>query len=449
MKARRAIPTQEIQLEPGSVVDSSGRIFYWNDRVFREVLDVESWALYQRLLASQIMKDLVAEGLVETWIPDDVQLEGSIGLLEHKKIDFVSCRAEWTHRMLWDAARRYVECAAILSRDGLTFKDCHPWNVLFDFCRPTIVDLGSITQMSAGTGWTDELRRFFVLPLWLRKVGRGLGSVLAREMMYEHHHGVGGALSRTKYVSWFPLGFQRLSRRYERAVRTGDRRVLSSFFELTLQYIEGLEPQGPREAWASYEQGEENPTPGQKMKQDCVLNELSRINPATVLDMGANKGWYAFAAESLGYKVIAFDREDYCVDLMYRKGQEENRRILPLHMDFLLPTPQSGVALALPSSFERLRCDVSLVLGLVHHLAISQGIHFDTIAQIVDRYTRKATIVEFVTAEDEHIANWPIPLDYGKDNFIRAMSKQGFTVANDQQLIKGRSLVTFARNPKA
>lgn len=444
---KHVLRLDEVQLEPGSVIDTTGRVFYWNDRVFREVQSDDAWSVYRSLLSSDFSCALFNRGLVETWIPDDVRLDESIGLLEHKKIDYVTCRSEWTLRMLWDGARRYVSCAALLSQQNLVFKDCHPWNLLFDFCKPVVVDFGSIIHRASASAWLEELRLYFILPLWMHKVGRGVGHAVAREMMHEHIRGVATTLARMRYARYFPPRFHRLSRQYQHAIRSNDSSRLASFFAHLQEYVDGLEPEPPKQYWASYQQGDEVPTPGQKEKQDRVLEVLKSLNPDSVLDMGANKGWYAFAVEELGCKVIAFDNEEYCVDQMYLKGQAENRRVLPLHMDFLHPTPQFGVALAFRTSFDRLRCDVSLVLGLVHHLALRQGLTFDTIAQTVDYYTRTAAIFEFVAPEDEHIANWSIPSYYTKDNLVTAMDRRGFRLECEKHLTMARSLLVFARKP--
>ena len=445
MTRQHTISIDDVELEPGSIVDPSGQLFYWNGRVFRGIQSPAVWDVYRRLLASDLRNSLFAHGLVQTWIPDDVHLEGSAGLLEHKRIDFVTCRAEWTLRMLWDAARRYIQCAAILAQEDMILKDCHPWNVLFDFCEPTVVDFGSIVHKSSSSSWLDELRIYFILPLWLAKFGRGLGHMMAMDMMREHLQGIGVSLARVRYARYFPPGFYRLTRQYGHAIRSDDVQPLARFFHNLQRCIEGLQPVAPKEYWTEYQQGDETQTPAQKQKQDKVLGILKSWGLDSMLDMGANKGWYAFTAESLGYKVIAFDYEEHCVDQMYLRGQAEKKRVLPLHMDFLHPTPQSGVGLSLESSFDRLRCDVSLVLGLIHHLALHQGVSFDAIARIVDRYTRDAAIVEFVSREDEHIRNWTIPSDYTMDNFIKAMGRRGFLLDSRQPVIPSRDLLAFKR----
>ncbi len=450
MSAALVLRSTDIEPEPGSILDPSGQLFRWNGRLFRSIREAQTWSLYSSLLeSSKARQDLTGSGLVDTWIPQDVQLEGAAGLLEHRIVDFVSSRPEWTLRMLWEAARCSVRCAAALSQRGLALKDCHPWNILFDFCQPRLVDFGSVVPKSEPSAWLNELRVHFILPLWLVKAGGWRGRIVARDLMREHLQGLGTTLVNWPRLRWLPYRFKRLVQRYQHALRSGDSAVMGRFFSDLQAYIDRLEPTAPKETWSAYDQGQDDPSAGQKSKQDRVLQALRSLNCESLLDMGANKGWYAFSAEALGYKVVAFDLEESNVDLMYLRGQTENRRVLPLQMDFLHPSPESGLGLTLRNSFDRLRCDVALVLGLVHHLALHQGVSFDFIARVVDRYTRNAAVIEFVSPEDEHIRNWTIPADYSIDNFLAAMNHRGFQLETQDPLIPGRHLLSFTRTAVA
>ncbi len=442
----RSLAENEIRYELGSFADDSGRIFYWNDRVFREIHNVNAWAVYRKFLSSDISRELFAEGLVKTWIPDGIRLPSGGGLLEHRKIDFVSYPPEWTLRMLWDAARLYVRCAGILARGGFALQDCHPWNILFDFCRPTLVDFGSLSNGGIHSlGWIEGLRMFFIQPLWLCKYGRGKGRRIARAMMQEHIQGVGPALVHMHAARFIPPRFHRIAEAYKRAVKSGIGPAILQSLRKLEEYVERLEPPEPPQGyWGNYPQDEEGG--GVTQKQQTILDFLTVLHPQSLLDMGTNKGWFALQAESLGCKVVAFDYEEYCVDQLYLAGKTANKRILPLHMDFIYPTPPSGHALALRSSFERLQCDISLVLGMVHHLVLKQGLKFDHIAEIVSRYTLKAAIVEFVPASDPHVVGWEIPPHYSKQNLIKVMAERGLTLEADRFLPDDRrDVLLFVR----
>jgi hypothetical protein len=326
----------------------------------------------------------------------------------------------------------------------MVFKDCHSWNVLFDYCQPRLIDFGSIGVGFGDATWLDGLCKSFIRPLWICKLGR-TGRLVARQMMREHVMGLGLTLARTRAAFYVPPGLYWLRWWYRIDVKSGTPSYLHSFFARLEQYVESLEPKAPPQYWSDYPQDERAPSRHVAEKQQTVREILTWLEPDSVLDMGANKGWYAFMAEGLGCRVVAFDSDEYCVDQMYLRGQAETKRVLPLHMDFLCPTPQSGPALAWRTAFDRLQSEVSLVLALVHHLALRQDISFEHIAHIVDRYTRRASVVEFVPPEDEQIGSWPVPVEYTKTNLIAAMSKCGFRLDAERSLMTGRSILVFAR----
>ncbi len=117
-------------------------------------------------------------------------------------------------------------------------------------------------------------------------------------------------------------------------------------------------------------------------------------------------------------------------------------------MNFLYPTPQSGHALSMKTSFERLQCEVSLVLALIHHVALKQGAKFEHIAEIVSRYSRKAAIVEFVPPGDKYLTDWKIPPEYTKEGFLRAMAGKGFVLTAQRPLLEDkRDMLLFTRKP--
>jgi hypothetical protein len=68
MNKLHILSEDEIDYELGSFADGTGRLFYWNNRVFRKVLDEGAWNIYRVLLESKIYPELLSNGLVETWI---------------------------------------------------------------------------------------------------------------------------------------------------------------------------------------------------------------------------------------------------------------------------------------------------------------------------------------------------------------------------------------------
>jgi hypothetical protein len=70
-----------------------------------------------------------------------------------------------------------------------------------------------------------------------------------------------------------------------------------------------------------------------------------------------------------------------------------------------------------------MRSDTSLWLAVLHHLVGRQGYSFDLVARVIDQFTRRTAIVEFIPKEDRYVREWPVASDpsYDVDRFIAAM----------------------------
>lgn len=74
--------------------------------------------------------------------------------------------------MLKDAALTVLDLLLELAQCGLTLKDSHPWNVLFDAEKPVYVDLTSIVLLDGDSwGGYDQFCRFYMNPLLLMSLG--------------------------------------------------------------------------------------------------------------------------------------------------------------------------------------------------------------------------------------------------------------------------------------
>lgn len=71
--------------------------------------------------------------------------------------------------MMRDAALLTLDLVEELSAHGLTLKDSHPWNILFDGANPIDIDLTSIAPLGEGEAWmgNSSFCRNFLHPLIL------------------------------------------------------------------------------------------------------------------------------------------------------------------------------------------------------------------------------------------------------------------------------------------
>jgi ribosomal protein L11 methylase PrmA len=139
-------------------------------------------------------------------------------------------------------------------------------------------------------------------------------------------------------------------------------------------------------------------------KEEIVGRMLVGANGKTAADFGANTGRFSRLASSAGYYVLSHDIDETAVDKNYRKVVNEGEEnVLPLLLDLSNPSPGLGWANTERSAFtERKKVDVGMALALIHHLALSNNVPLDSIADLFVRMC-KTLIVEFVPKTDSQV----------------------------------------------
>jgi 2-polyprenyl-3-methyl-5-hydroxy-6-metoxy-1,4-benzoquinol methylase len=183
-----------------------------------------------------------------------------------------------------------------------------------------------------------------------------------------------------------------------------------------------------------------------------VYNALQKLHPTSVLDIGANTGWFSILSAKLGCQVVAVDNDEASMGLLYKRSKRENLSILPLVMDIAQATPDvypapnlatdphminsriKDTAPVLINAAKRLKCDMVLALALIHHLALGRGLGLQETAKLLAFFSLNHLVVEFVPKEDPLIVaerdffpafnknpsnfEW-----YTEDNWVKALGK--------------------------
>lgn len=395
-------------IHPQSLSDRNGRLLERGGQLFRGITPAHA-PFCETVLASPAIADLFALGLVSTERAeaesDDYPL-----VLRHERIDFVTYWPEWTSLMLRDAALMLCDLNVELIGQGCGILDCHPWNVLFDFTRPVFVDFSAVVPLEEA--WLPEMagrmRNYWALPLALMAKNHPW---FARS--FRRTPDVGEPLDdifKHRALAWFPLWYARL----RRTARSNPRR----FFERLREALERL-PLPRRETRG----GETvcdglDAQPPSEAEEKVLRTLLERLHPRTVLDIACHEGRRTLVAEEAGAKVVAFDDDEAHVNSLYLKAKTGRRRVLPLFLDFTVPTPAHGRKCEFPSAPERLRCDLALLFGVLDRLVFHLDLGFPRVAQLLAAYTRKHAAVEFVPREASRTPgrDW-----YDADNFVAAM----------------------------
>jgi ribosomal protein L11 methylase PrmA len=156
--------------------------------------------------------------------------------------------------------------------------------------------------------------------------------------------------------------------------------------------------------WGSYYSETNYSEAALKHKRQVVLEFLGSIHPEKVWDLGANTGMFSRLACEQGALTVAFDIDPAAVDLDFQESvRKKESRILPLVLDLTNPSPglgwQNQERLSL---IERGPADVVMALALIHHLAISNNVPLDSLAEFLAKLA-PWLIIEFVPKSDSQV----------------------------------------------
>lgn len=418
------IKYDDIKKVRSSIVDDVGFVFHWENKIYRAIS--KKYESFYLKLFEEGIDELFPVGLVETKI-SDIYLEDFPLVLEHRKLDCITYPVEWSSEMLRNAAITLCDINIELLKKGLTIKDAHGWNILFDKDKPFFIDWGSIVPVDSQQRWPYvEFSERFIYPLYLMSCGQGN---YARMFMLE-------ALKRQGKINFFRLMLGKLSifkmlkfwfKDYY--CKRKSSKFSIEFFCVMKAHILSIDIKEQTTDWTEYrgpnfkyslEYSEDWP-----IRIKNIYKTIKSLQPRNVLDLGCNQGWFSLLAESLGCKVVSADIDGNNINKVYELIKKDKKQINTLVLDLCEPTPPHGMMFAHRPVHERLRTEFVLVLAVTHHLVFKRGCSFELIADELNKYSSKWLLVEFVPSDDEHVARW-MTEDYSWytfDAFSKALSK--------------------------
>jgi SAM-dependent methyltransferase len=217
----------------------------------------------------------------------------------------------------------------------------------------------------------------------------------------------------------------RVRRLSERAMATVDRATRRRFLQRLRRRLGAVRFSTQPDPWTRY-YGEIDPEFDRQLKLETVRRLLREDRPKSVLDLGCNTGVFALEAARTGARTIAVDSSEACVDGLYLAARAENLPLTPLVADVLCPTPAYGfLSRQYPDLYSRVRSDLVLCLGLMHHLVVAGRQSLERIAEIIAMASRDKAIFEYVGPDD---ANMPHlsgrrDISYSAEDVIKALAK--------------------------
>ncbi len=410
------------QLLESSFRDPSGFLFTQDGILYRQVNRSYAHA-YDQLLGSGLCDSLTAAGLLiphtEVNIPP-AEADLAYKTLQPEHVAFISYPYEWSFSQLKDAALATLEVQKRALAAGMTLKDSSAYNIQFHHGRPLLIDTLSFDIYQDGKPW-DAYRQFcqhFLAPLALMS----LVDIRLGQLLRVYVDGIPLDLASRLLPGRTRLNFGLLShihlhasaqRRYAgRSVEqaTSTRRMGKTSF---LGLIDGLESAVRKLSWepTGTEWGDYYPATSQHYSNEAlehkklvVADYLTRLEPTSAWDLGANTGLFSRIASDRGIMTVAYDVDPAAVELNYQQCvARQERYLLPLLLDLTNPSPNLGWHNRERMSFyARGPVDVILALALVHHLAIANNVPLARLATFF-RDLARGLIIEFVPKEDSQV----------------------------------------------
>jgi SAM-dependent methyltransferase len=415
------------KLEPLSWRDPDGFVVNVEGRILRAVAPEKADEM-RMLLRAPWLKHMVDGGLIPRTVEISDPPRSDRGTdwlwLQHEALCFPCYPHEITALQLYDAAALTLKVAIEAARNGWILKDASAWNVLFSGGRPVFVDVLSLERRNpTTTAWLayGQFARHFLLPLLLH---RELG-VSTAELFLTHRDGVTPeqafrSLRGLQLISPTALELVTLPKLLSRA---GARLVASQSAPET-HYVSAelsghlmlrtltrlqrrlrrLEPDPSRSIseWRDYEEERSHYSAADlEAKRHFVRRNLQDCG--TVLDLGCNAGEFSLLAAEIGKTVVAADADHPALCRLYARTRGSTAAITPILLQIGRPTPAVGWLNREVGSFmERSagKFDCVLMLGLIHHLLISERATLPMIADLLDRLNPKQFILEWVSPSD-------------------------------------------------
>jgi SAM-dependent methyltransferase len=345
-------------------------------------------------------------------------------IVEHDRVWFSSFPYEWPAEMLHAAAQLTLDFAERLLDDGFGLKDASPYNVLFRGPCPVFVDLLSFEPRDADDPTWLPLAQFvrtFLLPLLVNKhFGIGLGDLLVTHrdglepqevfrLLNPLQKFLPRFLTLVSIPTWLsapdgaenPQIYRKRKLQSQGKARFIMRGVLSSM----RHKLATTSPRvGRNSPWSDYMDKKDYSLGYFPRKQSFVSEVMSFERPAKVLDVGCNTGHFSAIAARTGASVVAIDSDAVVVGQVWRQAEAEHLDIMPLVVNIARPTPAIGWRNSECASFldrARGQFDAVMMLGLVHHLLVSERIPLTEVISLAAELTTKFLLIEFVAPDDQ------------------------------------------------
>ena len=333
-----------------------------------------------------------------------------------EQINVISYAYEWSFEMWKDAALLTLAIAKASLDNGMLLKDATPFNVQFVNGQPVFIDTLSFEIYAEGKPWI-AYRQFcecFLAPLLLQQYcHRDMGKILllypdglpldvlttllpkaAKWNLHNYLH---------VYLQAAIKGNNQSIAREKKQVHFSKQKMLLLLNGL-IGYVTKLRLKKAKSTWDDYYGATILSAGYLQEKTRLVQKFLATIAFETMVDLGANDGYFSLLYKNTGKQIVAVDGDANCINELYKTIRSQKiTNILPLINTLQNPSPAIGWANKERDPFSlRINGDVVLALALVHHLAIAGNVPLNFIANWLAPMC-KYLLIEFVPKTDKKV----------------------------------------------
>lgn len=461
-------------LVPGD--DDFSKVYIHNRTSIMRKYNLNGWTEFKKVrkLLNECpeLNDLVIETL---------EVNGESKFSIHPIVQF-SQPYQWSMAQYLDALRTHFYLLELLERRGFTLKDALPNNYSFFRGKCLLVDLSSIIELETlpNLSWINQrnqkkalkfIRKQMLFPFFIYPflIGLFANESVMRKVLRERYCNSGVKPINFKELlvtiyrnsrKFFPLAIVYLVF-YNMLINISFQRY---FTKINLYFISILERMNQQSNYTQYyDEKDENhaveETERFNEKQQAIFNVLRQSKYMSLLDFGCNTGWYSKLASSLGIKVNAIDIDSACISNLFKETRRNYLDINCFVVNFeeFEIFGKSNLDLRQKEYFEFFEefivSDIVLALGLVHHLVLGMNKSITSIFEILNKFTNRILILEFVSLNDEKICDHKdfFPFydqnfrDYSRENFLKIGKLFYTNVTILESYPHSRSLLIFER----
>ncbi len=403
---------------PGSFRDPSGFLFFKEGTLYRQI-NLEYKENYDYFINSGLYSELSGSGLLISHQEADIshrKSDNAYKVIKPEPVSFISYPYEWCFSQLKDAALTTLKIQKKALEHGMILKDASAYNIQFKNSKPIFVDTLSLEKYDEKQPWVAyrQFCQHFLAPLALMNYT----DIRLNQLFRIFIDGIPLDLTssllplRTRLIPslFLHIYLHARSQRYfadkplNKTAHKINRLSLQALVESLESAVKKLTYKSQHTEWADYYKDTNYSSEALEHKKDLVVEFVDMIKPELIWDLGANVGLFSRIVADQAKQIVSFDIDPNAVEENYLTCiQKGTTNILPLLLDFTNPSPGIGWKNQERASiFERGPADVALALAVIHHLAISNNLPFNKIADFFNAIC-DFLIIEFIPKSDSQV----------------------------------------------